>query len=207
MFKNILARQFRRPSGLLGLFAANFMKKNNQDYFARVCDLLNLQDSDKILEIGCGAGYAIRLIAEKNSTCTVDALDFSTMMLKKAKRINRDAINAGRVRLFKGDFGEYDFSGNAYSKIVAINVIYFWNDLLLKFSKIYCLLKPGGRFILFMSSPERLAQVPFAVDEVFTKYTLQQVETDLHRAGFPNVTHEKVLKKGFETYYICAEKQ
>jgi cyclopropane fatty-acyl-phospholipid synthase-like methyltransferase len=206
MFAKLLARQFRRPSGLLGIYASNFMKKNNQDYFARVCDLLNLRDSDKILEIGCGAGYTVRLITEKNSACAVDAIDFSAMMLKKARRINRDAVNAGRVRLFKKDFGEFDFSGNAYSKIFAINVIYFWNDLFLKFSKIYCLLKPGGRFILFMSSPELLARVPFAVDEVFAKYTLQQVETDLHRAGFSNVTHEKVVKKGFETYYICAEK-
>lgn len=206
MFENLLARQFRRPSGLLGLYAANFMKRNNLDYISHVCDLLHLQDNDTILEIGCGAGYAIRLIAEKNSLCTIDAIDFSPMMLKKAKKISRKYIDNNRIRLFKGDFGEYNFPGSTYSKIFALNVVYFWNDLFSKFSKIYNLLKPNGRLILFMSSPERLREILFAVDSVFNKYTISQVETDLLQAGFSNVTYEKVLKKGFDTYYIFAEK-
>lgn len=206
MLKRLIAQQFRRPSGLLGHYAANFMKKNNQDYYARVCDLLNLKDSDAVLEIGCGAGYAIKLITEKHTQCKVDALDYSPMMLKKAEKNNREQTSAGRVHFFLGDFGNYDFNDTAYSKIFAINVIYFWNDLSPKFSKIYRLLKTGGRLILFMSSPERLQKVPFAVDGVFNKYTVAQVETGLLLAGFINVNHERVVKNKTDTFYICADK-
>jgi len=206
MLKRLIAQQFRRPSGLLGHYAANFMKKNNQDYYAHVCDRLNLKDNDTVLEIGCGAGYAIQLITEKNTQCKVDALDFSPMMLKKAVKNNRNQISTGRVQFFMGDFGDYNFGDVVYSKIFAINVIYFWNDLSSKFSKIYSLLETGGRLILFMSSPERLQKIPFAIDGVFNKYTVAQVENDLSGAGFIKVNHERVVKNETDTFYICADK-
>jgi SAM-dependent methyltransferase len=206
MFKKLIAKQFRKPSGLLGHYAANFMKKNNQNRIVYVCDLVNPQDNDSILEIGCGAGYAIQLLSDKNSLCTIDAIDFSAMMIQKAKKINLKQINTNRVRLFRGNFSDYIFK-NAYSKVFAINVIYFWKDLVSEFSKVYSILKEGGQLILYMSGPEHLRKIPFAVDEVFNKHTIGQVENDLSQAGFKNITYEKVQKEGFDSFYICALKQ
>lgn len=206
MLKKLFARQFRRPSGPLGHFAARFMEKNNQDYFAHACDLLDVQNDDAILEIGCGAGYAIEMILKKNGRCSVDAIDFSPFMLKKAAKRNQSEVGEGRIRFFKGDFGDFDFGKSVYSKIFAINVIYFWNDLDAQFSKIFTLLKKEGRVVLFMSSPERLKNISFAVDEVFNKHTIDQVETALSKAGFKKVDHQTVVKMGFDTFYVIAEK-
>lgn len=205
MFKKLIADQFRRPSGLLGYYALNFMKKNNMEYIEKVCDLLKVEDYDKILEIGCGAGYAIQMIAGKNGLCKIDAVDFSPMMIRKAKRNNRQHLRAGRARFFKGDFGDYDFSDNTYSKIFAINVIYFWKELLPGFSKIHSLLKPHGMLILYMSGPERIDKIPFAVEDVFKRYSISNVENTLLKAGFSNVSYEKVIKNGLDTFFISAE--
>jgi ubiquinone/menaquinone biosynthesis C-methylase UbiE len=206
LYKRLISQQFRKPSGLLGLFALNFMKKNNQDYIVHACDLLNPQDSDAILEIGCGAGYAIKSIAQKNHHCSIDAIDFSPMMLKKAGKCIQECTNLGRIRLINGDFRDYDFGSRTYSKIFAINVIYFWSDLPPVISKIHRLLKPDGRLTLFMSSPERLNNVPFASNDVFSKYTLAEVKSALSKAGFSTITHEVMQKMGFDTYYIGAGK-
>lgn len=206
MFKTLIARQFRRPAGFLGIYAANFMKKNNQDYITHTVELLEIQDNDAILEIGCGAGYAIQTIIGKNNRCAIDAIDFSAMMLKKAKQNTRRFIESNRIRFIKGDFCDHKFNGAAYSKIFAINVVYFWKDLNPVFLKINSLLKTGGRLVLFMSSPERLLATPFGRDAVFNKYTLDQVEAHLSHAGFSGITHEKLLRAGFETYYIGAGK-
>jgi ubiquinone/menaquinone biosynthesis C-methylase UbiE len=206
LYKKLISRQFRRPSGLLGLYALNFMKKNNQDYIAHACELLNPQDTDAILEIGCGAGYAIKSIALRNRHCSIDAIDFSPMMFKKAQKAIQDCPNLSRIRLLSGDFRTFDFSPKTYSAIFAINVIYFWTDLPAVFSKIHRLLKPNGRLLLFMSSPERMNTVPFASDDVFTKYTLAEVKAALSQAGFATVTHEVIQKMGFDTYYILAGK-
>jgi cyclopropane fatty-acyl-phospholipid synthase-like methyltransferase len=205
MLKKLLAFQFRRPSGLLGYYAANFMKKNNNDYIAHVCTLLAVQAHDSVLEIGCGAGYALKLIAETTQCPRIDAIDFSSLMVKKAKKNNRQGVLSDRIHIFNADLLAYPQPEKLYTKIFAINVLYFWNDLLPYFSKIHGLLQPKGRLILYMSSPERLRKIPFAVDEVFNKYSVTKVESDLAQAGFHSITHEKVVKMGFDTYYVCAQ--
>jgi ubiquinone/menaquinone biosynthesis C-methylase UbiE len=206
LYKKIISKQFRRPSGLLGLYTLNFMKKNNQDYIVHACDLLNPQDTDTLLEIGCGVGYAIKSITRQNHHCSIDAIDFSPLMLKKAGKYSRECTNPGRVRLINGDFRAFDFGDKTHSKIFAINIIYFWTDLPPVFSKIHGLLKPDGRLTLFMSSTERLNNVPFASNDVFSKYTLAEVKSALSKAGFSTITHEVIQKLGYDTYYICAGK-
>jgi cyclopropane fatty-acyl-phospholipid synthase-like methyltransferase len=206
IFSTLIARQFRKPSGILGHYAAGFMKKNNQDYYRRVVELLEISDSDRILEVGCGAGFVVRMIAEQNTACRVDALDFSRLMLKKAGQTNRPWIRQGRIRLLSGDFGNYDFGRDRYTKIFAVNVLYFWENLGTMLAKLYALLEPKGRLVLFMSSPERLRKIPFAADGVFNKYSLEHVTKELLSSGFTTVRHETVLKKGMETFYIIADK-
>jgi len=205
LFSKLIARQFRRPSGLLGLYAANFMKKNNQDYYLQAIELLTIRDNDAVLEIGCGAGDAIRQIAEHHSRCRIDAIDFSPLMLKKAARNNREWLRKGRMHLMCGDFTTYDFRASRYTKILAINVIYFCDDPGAMFARCRQLLDPGGRIVLFMSSPERLRSIPFANDDVFHKYTLEFVKDRLAAAGFSAVGHTLVKKQEMETYYIFAE--
>jgi SAM-dependent methyltransferase len=200
----IIAPHFRRPSGLLGHAAARVMRKNNQSQYHHVVQLLQAEDKDEILEIGCGEGNAIRLIVEQNSLCKVDGIDFSRFMLKKAGRNNRAAIQEKRVRLFPGDIKDYDFGMNTYSKIFAINVVYFWTDLEKIFRKIHELLKPKGKVVLFMASPQRLDQVPHALPGIFNKYSLDQVQSALRQSGFSDMTCETVVKYGTDTYFLSA---
>ncbi len=209
MIKKMIAQQFRRPSGLLGYFAARFMKKNNQDTIAHMCDLLNIQDNDVILEIGCGAGYAIRLITEKNTFCTVDAIDFSPLMVSEAIKNNRTGVSNRRVNIICGDFGSHDFIGKTYTKIAAVNVIYFWNDPAEMFAKVKRVLKTGGSAYFYMSSPERLNAVPFAVDTVFHKRRIGEIKEMLVHAAydsFSEVRYETVNRQGSDGYFIVAEK-
>jgi cyclopropane fatty-acyl-phospholipid synthase-like methyltransferase len=207
LLRTIIARQFRRPSGPLGHFASAFMRKNNQEHYRHVVELLQVHDDDVILEVGCGEGLAIRLIAEQCPKCKTDGIDFSRLMLRKAARSNSIGVGNGNVRLLFGDLRDYDFAGTAYSKIFAINVLYFWKDLGAVFSKLHQLLKPEGRLVLFMSSPERLNQVPFAVDGIFNKYSVEQVQYELRQSGFGDIGCETGVKQGLATYYLSASKK
>ena len=137
----------------------------------------------------------------------MDAIDFSSLMLKKARKLNREYIKNNRVHLLEGEFGAFDFKGRSYSKIFAINVSYFWADLPTIFKKIHGLLKPQGLFVLYMSSPELLSKIPFIVGEVFNKYTINKVKADLLDAGFLSVDYETIIKNDCETYFISAQKQ
>jgi SAM-dependent methyltransferase len=206
MIKKMIAQQFRRPSGFLGYFAARFMKNNNRDTIMHMCDLIDPQDDDAVLEIGCGAGYAIRLITGRNALCTVDAIDFSPLMVREAIKNNRTGVPSRRVNVICGDFGSHDFIGKTYTKIAAVNVIYFWNDPAEMFTKVNRLLKSGGSAYFYMSSPERLNAVPFAVDAVFHKRSIGEVKEMFVQAGFSGVRYETVNRQGSDGYFIIAEK-
>jgi len=206
MFEKMIAKQFRKPSGFLGHIAANFMEKNNQDYYVRVVDMLEIGDNDRVLEIGCGAGQALRMLASRNAACVIDGIDFSLFMLKKARRNNREEVNAGRIRLLKGDIADYDFKGETYTKVFAINVVYFWNEIASVLQKLRAIVRPGGRLVMFMASPEKLNQSPHTINSVFNKYSLDYVKEQLGKAGFSKVSHQTVEKSGTPTYYIVAEK-
>jgi cyclopropane fatty-acyl-phospholipid synthase-like methyltransferase len=206
MIKELIANQFRKPRGILGLLAANVMKKPNQEPYDKIIELLDVRNGDQILEIGCGPGRGIKQIMDTRADCKIDAIDFSMLMVKKAARNNKRAIKENHVKLIYGDFIEYDFKDKRYGKIFAINVIYFWKELKPVFIKLFNLLNSDGRLHLYMSSPELLGNIPFAVDAVFNKYSLDTVKKELLEAGFNTVDNQTILKNGFQSYYISAKK-
>ena len=53
-FNRIDSRQFRRSSGFLGQFAARFIRKNNQEYYSRVIDLLKTGLAEKFGHAAAG---------------------------------------------------------------------------------------------------------------------------------------------------------
>jgi len=101
MFREFIASQFKKPTGLFGIFSANIMVKNNQKNYNRLIRDLDLQPQDKVLEIGYGPGIGIQMIAERCATCSIHGLDFSKLMYKRATKYNKPYIKAGRVQLLQ----------------------------------------------------------------------------------------------------------
>jgi hypothetical protein len=58
--------------------------------------------------------------------------------------------------------------------------------------------------MIYMSSPERLSQIPFAVKGVFNKYPAETVVAELKSAGFARVEQETVLRKGLKGHFLSA---
>ena len=67
MIQKFIASQFKKPTGLFGIFTSNMMVKNNQKNYDNMIKDLDLQPHDKLLEIGYGPGIGIRMIAETMS--------------------------------------------------------------------------------------------------------------------------------------------
>jgi ubiquinone/menaquinone biosynthesis C-methylase UbiE len=200
MLRKFIASQFKRPAGLFGIWSSNLMKKSNKSNYATLLKRLNLQPQDKLLEIGYGPGEGIHLIAGMCETCTVDGIDFSSLMYKRATKYNKTYINKSSVRLQYGDFLKESFADNFYHKIFCLNVIYFWNDLKEPFEKVFSLLMQGGSFHIYMAHKTALIQMK-APDSIFNKYSIEQVVEALKSAGFEDI--EYISDKG---YYIKAKK-
>jgi cyclopropane fatty-acyl-phospholipid synthase-like methyltransferase len=198
MIKNFIATQFKKPSGLFGIFSSNIMIKGNKNKYERLIKDLDLQPGNKLLEIGFGPGVGINMIAKACTSCTIHGIDFSNLMYKRASKYNKEYINNGTMLLQYGDFIKTPIVGNEYDKIFCLNVVYFWNELQEPFQKVLTLLKTGGLFYIYMATREVLEKTP---NDVFKKYSIEQVIEALKSVGFQDVEHYS--EKG---YYIKAKK-
>jgi ubiquinone/menaquinone biosynthesis C-methylase UbiE len=200
MFRKFIASQFKKPTGLFGIFASNAMIKNNRSKYEKLIKDMNIQPRDILLEIGYGPGTGINMIAEIYSTCTIHGIDFSPLMYKRASKYNKLYVDKGSVLLRHGDFLKMTVSSNDYDKIFCLNVVYFWNDLKEAYEKVLSLLKKGGTFHIYMADRSTLIEKK-APDSIFNKYSIEQVVESLKFAGFAEVEHYS--EKGF---YIKAKK-
>jgi ubiquinone/menaquinone biosynthesis C-methylase UbiE len=191
---DFIARQFRQPSGFLGRIVSFIMKKGNIYFYYKIVELLEIKQNDKILEIGYGHGLGINKIL-KEFDCNITGVDFSNLMFDEASRRNKTFIENKKAELFFGNFLEVDLPTAYYDKVFCINVIYFWNQLEPPFLKIKSCLKKEGVFCFYMEHKDNLKKLKFTSEEIFNKYSIEEVVDALTAAGFENV--EYVYDKGY----------
>lgn len=187
---NFIGNQFKKPSGFWGRVISFLMKKGNSKAYELIVDDLEIKSGDKLLEIGYGHGIGITQICT-NYDCNVDGIDFSELMYNEAKKRNAKHIKEGRVRLSFGDYLDFNAEACLYDKIFCLNVIYFWEELNPPFSKIRNELKDGGYFCFFMAHRDDLNRLKFTKDDIFNKYTIDEVIASLKKVGFSDISYKQ----------------
>ena len=117
-------------------------------------DVLDAQPSERILEIGCGRGVAVELLAEIVTTGSVTGLDRSCAAISAAEARIRRHIRSGRVRLLNVSLADALLE-ERFDKIFAVNVNVFWLKPEKELAVIRNLLAPGGRLYLFYEPPSK----------------------------------------------------
>ncbi len=206
----LIAKQFKKPFGLLGRFFSKFMEKGNTILYDTIIDDIP-ENSCRLLEIGFGPGVGLFKILDKYKNLQVEGVDFSKLMVKKAKKRNKKYIKEGRLTLQFKDIRKNNIEKNIYDRIIALNVIYFWENLNLVFKNIFNGLKNNGIFILCMMKKSDLIKVKFTQTEVFEKYELNNIMDELKAVGFKNVSYDTYSSKSYasdsnESFFIYAQK-
>lgn len=196
----VIENQFRKPKGLLGRIISFTMKSDTILATQKLLEGLKIKDNDNIFEIGYGPGLCIERIMSKHY-CYVSGIDFSALMHKEAVKRNKRHIDLKRCQLYLGDFLSINLPRSKYDKIFCLNVIYFWKDLEKPFSKIRSGLKEDGTFHFYMMHSEVLNAMKFTKDDIFQKYSIEEVVDTLELVGF-----SKVTCKYENGYYIRCKK-
>ncbi len=133
-------------SSALFCSAGQSLEEGQQAKFDRVLDLLELQDGDRVLEIGCGWGSLGERLLEEQS-CSFTGVTLSTEQLAFARQRLSDHVAAGRCDLRLQDYR--DISGT-FDRVVSIEMLEavgaaYWPTY---FAKLRDSLRPGGTAVL-----------------------------------------------------------
>ena len=94
----------------------------------------------RVLDVGCGTGHQMRLLAEKGYE--VSGVDGSEEMLRYAERNNPGA------RLRRGDVEALPFEDGSFDAVICIEVLRYLSDPSRSLEEIARVLKPGGTAIV-----------------------------------------------------------
>jgi ubiquinone/menaquinone biosynthesis C-methylase UbiE len=178
-----LAQQFRQPTGFLGRLSGFFFRIN-LERIEWTINLLAIQPTDHVLEIGFGPGHGIQQVARLAAQGRVAGVDFSETMLQQASRRNAVAIAAGLVELRLGDASALPYPDDAFHKVFATNVVYFWKVPLANLQELRRVMKPGGRLALYVISKDDLIKFKVTQTGVYQLYTGEDLVRLLAQAGF-----------------------
>lgn len=117
-----------------------------------------LRPDDRLLDVGCGAGYSTRLVADRVREAV--GVDYSEAMIERARAA---AAGSPRLRFEAGDvlglgpeqFGRFDV---AVSSRCLINLA-SWEDQQRAIRNIASVLQPGGRFLFLEGLEEGRARL------------------------------------------------
>ena len=105
-----VVRQFGHPRGMIGNVAGWVMghRSSNRQRNIWVVSLLDVQLTDRILEIGFGPGLAIAELSRRIGPAGhVYGIDHSDVMLRQASSRSAASIQAGRATLFGAASNSY----------------------------------------------------------------------------------------------------
>ena len=142
---------YKMPKGIIGTYIGEKMVRQHKTETNWSLKLMNIEKGDRILELGCGAGYAVKLISEKNLAEEIVGLDISPTIIRSARIRNKKAINEKRVKLVQANFNKLPFTNENFNTVFSIQTIYFWTDITTTLSEIFRVLKPKGLVILTFS--------------------------------------------------------
>ena len=148
-----IAKQFQEPKGFGGSVISLVMNHQNRALYDETVRMLALSDSDSVLDIGCGNGYVLNLLARQHNA-TFAGIDPSASIIEAALRRNR---KFNKMSFSCQDISSTSFANESFSKVYTINTVYFWSDLNKSMLEIRRLLKTGGVFINTLYTNETLS--------------------------------------------------
>lgn len=157
--------------------------------------LLQVEDAERVLEVGFGPGRAIAMLAAARPSARIAGIDHSETMLASATRANRSAIAAGRVSLRHGSVEDLPHPDDAFDKAYSIHCIYFWRDPLHGLSELRRVLRPGGRLAITVRDRARAAYEPFRAENLAQLLTQARFSSvNVHRNA--NASHPLICAVG-----------
>jgi ubiquinone/menaquinone biosynthesis C-methylase UbiE len=187
--------QFKQPHGWLGRLIGHVMVKQNRERIEWAVNLLAVQPTDHILDIGFGPGISTKLLAARATNGFVAGIDISDVMVQQAHWRNASDVRKGRVELQQGSVEKLPFPDARFDKVLAINSLHHWADKQAGLREVRRVLKPGGIVAIVEQPPSKITA------ESEMRQRGDELQSILAQAGFTDLEPIYAsLKRGMSVF-------
>jgi arsenite methyltransferase len=177
-------------------FDARYRTRDMVRRRALVRHALGAHPGDRILDVGCGPGFAIaELVDQVGEAGSIAGVDRSPQMLAAAARRCAGYPN---VTLHEADAAALPLDDAAFDRALCVQVLEFVPDVAAALAELRRVLRPGGRVVVWdvdwstlswhSPEPARMQRVLQAWDEHLTHPTLPRtLAAQLRSVGFDGV--------------------
>src|SRR5579872_6843991 len=122
----LMFRQVRKPSGFLGKRFVQAMNLSHATMTDWGLEQLTVPNDAVVLDVGCGGGRTVRMLAAMAAGGTVVGLDYSAASVAVSRDSNSREIEAGRVRIEQGSVAALPFPDCTFDIVTAVETHYYW---------------------------------------------------------------------------------
>lgn len=192
--------------------ASDFLLRDLEIAFA----MEHIRQSDDLLDVGCGMGYAMKRYAAVTSGRLV-GLDYSPIMIDQARRQFIDVLgmHQSRVTFDTGSVVELPYDNEQFDVVTShrcLMALLSWDRQQAALLEIMRVLRPGGRLILMEGTIQGLNRLntlrrgvgleDISADGRDRLFTLKFDETTL--VPFLNSLGQVLVRRGFGGYYLIS---
>jgi len=154
--------------------------------------LMDLQPTDRVLDVGCGTGWLCRMLARLVPEGRVVGIDVSDQMVQRARAASSAFPN---VEFLAGGADQIPWQDSFFTKVISVESAYYWPDPAAGIREIHRVLASGGTaWVLINYYLENSyahhwgSQLAVPTHLLATDQWLQL----LRQAGFVNVAYRRI---------------
>jgi SAM-dependent methyltransferase len=109
---------------------------------------MGLKRDSRVLDLGCGIGWATRLLAKRVPDGSAVGLDVSEEMIRRAREHGADPPNAN-FRVLRTE--RFPFQDGVFTHCLSIESLYYHPDITASLREVHRVLAPGGAAYLMVN--------------------------------------------------------
>ena len=139
------------------------MSSLQKQFLELVMPRMAIAPNDRILDLGCGDGWACRAMAALTSEGMVVGIDASGDAIREARRLSGDFDN---ILYIQADAEENPWQDNFFSHVVMIDTLSAFRDASAALRHVVRVMSPGGKLWIFESGDRDAALTAMLLEQL-----------------------------------------
>lgn len=124
------------------------MESHHSDITDQTIVIMNIKPADRILDLGCGTGWASRRLAWIAAAGEVTGIDVADEMLRRAEQASQGIRN---VRYLWGSAENIPAASDSFDKVLSVESFYYYADQGKALDELHRVMAPGGKLFILIN--------------------------------------------------------